>query len=107
MSRSKLFSEELELDLLRETEQQLLQREKEFAENRKRIAQERIERESMMPPLDEIQLRIQHKQHEQIVSRGEIANVRRDQNRSLMLLFLLVTTTCTLIWWGMQLMKGS
>lgn len=106
MSRSKLFSEELELDLLRETEQQLLQREKEFAENRKRIAQERIERECMMPPLDEIQARIQRKQHEQIVSRGEIANVRRDQNRSLMLLFLLVTTTCSLIWWGMQLMKA-
>jgi hypothetical protein len=106
MSRSKLFSEELELDLLRETEQQLLQREKEFAENRKRIAQERIERECMMPPLDEIQARIQRKQHEQIVSRGEVANVRRDQNRSLMLLFLLVTATFSLIWWGMQLMKA-
>lgn len=106
MSRSKMFSEELELDLLRETEQQLLQREKEFAENRRRIAQERIERECMMPPLDEIQVRIQRKQHEQIVSRGEVANVRRDQNRSLMLLFLLVTATCSLVWWGMQLMKA-
>ena len=107
MSRTTMLNEELELDQLRETEQHLLQREKEFAENRRRIAQERIERESMMPPLDEIQVRIQRKQHEQIVSRGEVANVRRDQNRSLMLLFLLITTTCTLIWWGMQLMQGS
>jgi hypothetical protein len=107
MSRTKMLNEELELNLLRETEQHLMQREKEFAENRRRIAQERIERECMMPPLDEIQVRIQRKQHEQIVSRGEVANVRRDQNRSLMLLFLLITTTCTLIWWGMQLMQGS
>lgn len=107
MSRSTTFKEDLELDQIRETEQQLLQREREFAESRKRIAQERIERESMMPPLDEIQVRIQRKQHEQIVSRGEVANVRRDQSRSLMLLFLLITATCTLVWWGMKLMQGA
>ena len=107
MSRTTLFQEDLELDQIRETEQQLLQREKEFAENRKRIAQERIERESMMPPLDEIQAREQRKQHEQIVSRGEVANVRRDQNRSLMLLVLLITATCTLVWWGLRLMQGA
>ena len=107
MSRPTVFKEELELDQLRETEQQLRQREKEFSENRKRIAQERIERESMMPPLDEIQVRMQMKQHEQIASRGEIANVRRDQNQGLMLLVLLVTATCTLIWWGIRLMQGG
>ena len=107
MSRPTVFKEELELDQLRETEQQLRQREKEFSENRKRIAQERIERESMMPPLDEIQVRMQLKQHEQIASRGEIANVRRDQNQGLMLLFLLITATCTLIWWGIRLMQGD
>jgi hypothetical protein len=107
MSRPTVFKEELELDQLRETEQQLRQREKEFSENRKRIAQERIERESMMPPLDEIQVRMQMKQHEQIASRGEIANVRRDQNQGLMLLVLLITATCTLIWWGIRLMQGG
>lgn len=107
MSRPTLFQEELELDQLREAEQQLLQREREFAENRRKIAQERIERENMMPPLDEIQARIQRKQHEQIVSRGEVANVRRDQNRSLLMLFLLVTATCTLVWWGLKLMQGG
>jgi hypothetical protein len=107
MNRTTLFKEDLELDQIRETDQQLAQRQREFAENRKRIAQERIERESMMPPLDEIQARIERKQHEQIVSRGEVANVRRDQNRSLMMLVLLVAATCTLIWWGMQLMQGT
>lgn len=107
MSRTTLFQEDLELDQIRETEQQLLQREKEFAESRKRIARERIERESMMPPLDEVQAREKRKQHEQIVSRGEVANVRRDQNRSLMLLVLLITATCTLVWWGLRLMQGA
>jgi hypothetical protein len=107
MGRNTLFKEDLELDRLRETEQQLLEREREFAENQRRIAQERIERESMMPPLDEIQARMLRKQHEEIVSRGEIANVRRDQNRSLLLLLLLVTATCTLVWWGLKLMQGG
>lgn len=101
------FQEDLELDQLRETEQQLLLREREFAENQKRIARERIERESTMPPLDEIQAREKRRHHEQIVSRGEVANVRRDQNRSLLLLLLLITATCTLIWWGLKLMQGG
>lgn len=100
------FKEELELDLLRETEQELLQREREFEENQKRIARERIERESTMPPLDEIKLRERRRQHEEIVSRGEIANVRRDQQRSLMLLVLLITATTALVWWGIRLMQG-
>jgi hypothetical protein len=107
MSRTTFFKEELELDELRETEQQLLRREREFSENQKRIAQERIERESMMPPLEEIQVRKERKKHDMIVSRGEVTNLRRDQNRSLMMLLLLITATCTLIWWGMRLMQGG
>lgn len=107
MSQPTLFQEELELNELRERERQLLRREKEFEENQKRIARERIERDSTMPPLEEIQLRRKRKQHEMIVSRGEVANVRRDQNRSLALLILLIVTTCTLVWWGLQLMRGA
>ncbi len=105
-SRNTVFKEELELDQIRETEQQLVQREKEFAENQRRIARERVERECTMPPLDEIQMRERRKHHEQIVSRGEVANVRRDQSRSLLLLFLLIAATCTLVWWGLRLMQG-
>ena len=107
MSRSHISKEELELDQIRAAEQELRQREMEFSENRNRIARERIERESMMPPLDEIRTREERKHHEQIVSRGEVANVRRDQNRSLMMLFLLVAATCSLIWWGITLMQGG
>lgn len=106
MARDDGFNEDRELNQLRETEQQLLRKEREYAESRKRIAQERADSESMMPPLDEIQARIQRKQHEEIVSRGEVANVRREQNRSLLLLILLITATCTLVWWGLKLMRG-
>lgn len=107
MSRSNLFKEELELDQIREAEQQLILREREIAENEKRIARERIERESTMPPLEEIEKRKKRKSHEQIVSRGEVTNVRRDQSRSLMMLFLLVAATCSLVWWGIKLMQGG
>ena len=58
-----------------------------------------------MPPLEEIQVRQRRKEHEQCVSRGEVANTQRAQNRSLWLLVLLVTATCTLVWWGVQLMQ--
>jgi hypothetical protein len=107
MSRRSPSKDDLELVEIREAEQQLLLREKEFAENQKRITRERIERECTMPPLDEIESRARRKQHEEIVSRGAIANVRRDQNRSLMMLFLLVAATCSLVWWGLRLMQGG
>jgi hypothetical protein len=107
MSRAVLFKEDLELDELRETEQQLLARQREFDENRKRIAQERIERESTMPPLEEIRIRTRQRQfEEQLVSRGQVENVVRTQNRSLLLLFLLIAATCALVWWGLKLMQG-
>lgn len=108
MSRATLFKEDFELDQIRETEQQLAARQKEFTESRKRIAEERIERESTMPPLEEIRIRARQRQFEQqLVSRGEVGNVVRAQNRSLLLLFLLVAATCTLVWWGMRLMQGG
>jgi hypothetical protein len=106
MQQGTLFKEDLELDKIRETQQQLLERQKEFAENQKRIAHERAERESMIPPLDEIQLRKQRKEHESFVNRGLITNARRTQNRSLAMLFLLLLATASLIWWGLQLMQG-
>lgn len=99
------IKEELELNQLLATEQELLQREREFTKNQERIERERIERERTMPPLDEIQMRARRKQHEQIVSRGEVANIKRVQNRSLVLLLLLLLTTAALICWGLQLMK--
>ena len=44
--------------------------------------------------------------HENIVSRGEVKNILRDQNRSVALLVLLLAATGSLIWWGLKLMQG-
>ncbi|MEO7101030.1 MAG: hypothetical protein ABI162_16860 [Luteolibacter sp.] len=106
MSRSTLFREDLELDQIRETEEQLRLKEKEFAEIPKRLAQEIKDRECTMPPLAEIMERKLRRQHEQIVSRGEVSNIQRVQTRSTLLLMLLLTATASLVWWGLKLMQG-
>ncbi len=105
MSRA-ILKEDLELNQLREHEQQLLQLEKEAAEIPKRIAREQKERESMMPPLAEIEERKRLREHEDILSRGEAKNILRDQNKSLLLLVMLIAATGSLVWWGLKLMQG-
>lgn len=107
MNRAKLFKEELELDEVLVKQQELQNRRREFERNQKEIERTRAERECTMPPLDEIEARKRTLQHEQSISRGAVANVRRDQNQGLLLLLLLITATCTLIWWGLQLMHGG
>jgi prefoldin subunit 5 len=107
MKRTKLFKEEFELDELLEKQQELQNRMREFERNQREIERTRAERESMIPPLEEIEERIKWRAHEQLVSRGEVANVRRDQNHGILLLVLLIAATCSLIWWGLQLMRAG
>lgn len=107
MSRKKIFQEELELDEVLARQQELRRRLQEFERNQREIERNRAERECTIPPLDEIHERERWRQHEQLVSRGEIANVRRDQNHGLMLLLLLIAATGSLVWWGLQLMQGG
>lgn len=107
MSRATPLKEDLELDQIREREEELTRLKREFEENHRRLAEERSERERTMPPLEEIQARQARIRYEQSVTRGEFANVRRDQNRSLVLLLLLLAATGTLIWWGLRVMQGG
>jgi hypothetical protein len=106
MSRSTLLKEDLELNELREAEQRLLLLQKECAAIPKKLAQEQMDRERTMPPLAELEDRIRMKAHGELVSRGEVTNIQRDQNRSLILLALLLAATGCLIWWGVKLMQG-
>jgi hypothetical protein len=106
MSRNTPLPEDLELNELRQREQQLLLLEKECAKLPGKIAQEQAERERTMPPLAEIEDRVRRKAHENIVSRGEATNILRGQNRSILLIFLLLAATGALIWWGIKLMQG-
>lgn len=107
MKRSKLFREELELDQVLVKQQELQNRLREFERSQQEIERTRAENERTIPPLREITERERWRQHEQLVSRGEVANVRRDQNQGLLLLFLLITATCSLVWWGLRLMQGG
>ncbi len=106
MSRSTVLKEDLELNQIREDEQQLLRLHKEFAEIPKKLALELKERECTMPPLAEVEERRRRRQHEDIVSRGQVTNILRDQSRSFLLLVMLLAATGSLIWWGMRLMQG-
>lgn len=107
MSRSTLSAEDIELNQLNEDRRRLEERQRELAKIPERLAREQRERDTTMPPLAEIEDRRRMKEYDQkLVSRGEFKNVVRDQNRSLVLLVLLITATGALIWWGMQLMRG-
>ena len=105
MNRSTLLKEDLEMEQLREAEQELLLRQQEFLQIPKKLAQEQYERACTMPPLAEIEERRRRNEHDQLVSRGQMSNIQRDQSRSFLLLMLLLTATATLIWWGVMLMN--
>lgn len=92
---------------LDQAELDLFHREKETSEYLKRIAEERVERETMIPPMEEIQIREREREHEVAVSRGEIANVRREHTRSLLVLILLIAAICTTLWWAISMMRGN
>jgi prefoldin subunit 5 len=107
MSRPKVFKEELELDEVLVKQQELQSRIKEFERSQKEIERTRAERECTIPPLDEIGERLRWRKHEHLVSRGEVANVRREQNQGLLLLLLLLAATAALVWWGLRLMNAA
>jgi len=56
--------------------------------------------------LAEIEERKRLREHKDILTRGEAKNILRDQNKSLLLLFILIATTGFLVWWGLKLMQG-
>jgi prefoldin subunit 5 len=106
MHRDRVFQEELELDQVKVKQQELQNRMKEFERSQREIERTRAENDRTIPPLLEISERERWRQHEQLVSRGEVANIRRDQNQGVLLLLLLVSATCALVWWGLVLMRG-
>ena len=97
MSRSILFKEDLELNQIRAGRATTSARAKRNSRKSARSSPTNA-RSAKARCLRSMKSRSarEAEQHEQTVSRGEVTNVRRDQNRSLMLLFLLLAATCTL-----------
>ncbi|MFT3991460.1 MAG: hypothetical protein QM680_08610 [Luteolibacter sp.] len=106
MSHTALFKEDAELQELLKEQALLEAQAREIADRPRRIEMEKRERESTIPPLTDIDERARQKKYEEIVTRREVVNVRRDQGRSVMLLCMLLMATASLIWWGLRLMEG-
>jgi len=106
MARKTRLQEELDLDALKQEEEQLRILECSLAELPKKLAREIKERATMMPPHPDIAERERMKRHEEAVTRSEVTNLARAQTRSLSLLFLLLAATGALIWWSIRLMQG-
>lgn len=106
MKQGRLFKEDLELDSLARSEKDLLRRQRQLDEEAKRIERDKIESARTLPPNEEIKLRAKMREHhEMLMTRGEVANLRREQSSSLLLFLLLVSATAALVWWGLRLMQ--
>jgi hypothetical protein len=67
---------------------------------------EMIESERTMPPPDDLAERQRVAYFEEQAARGQIRNERRTQGRSLVLMFLLLTSTAAMVFWIMRLANG-
>lgn len=106
MKQGRLFKEDLELDSLERSEKELARRQRQLDEEARRIQRDKMESARTLPPSEEIKLRAKMKEHhEMLMTRGEVANMRREQNSSLLLFVLLLAATAGLVWWGLRLMQ--
>jgi hypothetical protein len=102
-----LSATEAELQRLQKQELELLEDQKRIAELPKLLERERKERDSTLPPFLDAEERARARRHEEeLATRGAVRNAQKAQNRSLLLLIMLVFATAALIAWGMRLMNG-
>lgn len=67
-----------------------------------KLLQEEQERLHTLPPSDLITARQREKDFDERVSRSEISNNRREVNRSLFLMLLLIIAVIAMGWWAYQ-----
>ena len=102
-----IFKEDIQLDQIREKQQELKRLELEYARHSRQIALQRQEQERTIPPLDDMDARAGRKKYENLaVSRGALSNEKREYQRSMMLLLMLLAATASLVWWGITLMRA-
>lgn len=107
MKKRTADPDELDLFQLAEASQKLDQRRKTLEDSQRKAEQERVDRESTLPPSDVVSARQKQKRHEEVVSRNEARNFQREHGKALLLLALLIAMTATLIWWGFKLMQDG
>jgi len=103
--RTKAVKDDLTLQLELQMAE-LEEKKRELEELPKRILAAKLESEMTMPPMEWLKDRKRAKDHEQaLVTRGEVQNVVREHNHSLIMLILLLACTASLAWWGIQLIR--
>lgn len=103
-----IFKEDIQLNQIRERQQELKRLEMEYARHRLHIALQRQEQERTIPPPDDLDARAGRKNYETLmVTRRALSNEKREYQRSMMLLLLLLAATASLVWWGITLMRAA
>lgn len=95
-----------ELDELELRRRQLDEEIKELKGVPEQLELEMIEGERTMPPPDDLAERLRQIRFEDQAPRGQVRNERRTQGRSLLLMFLLLTSTTAMIFWVLNLANG-
>ncbi|GAA5482256.1 hypothetical protein [Haloferula sargassicola] len=92
-----------ELDQLADASRELEEKIAELEALPSQLELELLERESTIPPPDDLIDRDRHRRFEEQAARGEIRNERRAQGRSLMLMFLMLGALAAVISWVIEL----
>lgn len=106
LKQASLFEDDEELVAIRAKQRSLEEAHKEYIKLPAKLALEKKERDSTMPPMAEIRERQEINQFEQNLSRGQIENVLRTQRHSLAMMLLLSAATILMLFWAYRIMTG-
>ena len=99
--------QELDLNQLQAEERELRQRLNEVKATRAQLEYDRQDSEVTLPPSELIQEIVKRKAHQQLVSKKEDRNIRREHKRGMLLILVLASATAALVWWGLRVMNGG
>ncbi len=102
----KSSPEQMELQALAQQQRELEERSRKQAAEQRKLAERRKEQAMVMPPLSRVQETNKIREYEFLATRGHLKNQRRQQGKSFLLLILLTCASASMIWWGLQIMKG-
>ncbi len=96
-------SRDEQLDQLADASRELEEKIAELEALPSQLELELIERETTIPPPDDLVDRDRHRRFEEQAARGEIRNERRAQGRSLLLMFLMLGAIAAIVSWVIEL----
>jgi len=98
--------DEFDMSQLQKEDQALRARDNELAETQRILASARSDMDSTLPPSDLIQSIGRRKAHDQLATKGQVTNAKREEKHNLLLVVALIAATATLVWWGLKIIHG-